>query len=52
MLKILVHEQERPGAALALEWMVLPSMIMPTGSATLAAQSQLSKVTGLGTEPR
>lgn len=48
----MVHEQERSGAAWALEWMVLPPMTMAAGSATHTAQALLSSVTNLGTEPR
>lgn len=30
----LVHEQERSGAAWALEWLLLPQMVVATGAAT------------------
>ncbi|MBY8915833.1 3-carboxy-cis,cis-muconate cycloisomerase [Nitratireductor sp. L1-7-SE] len=37
MHQALVHENERSGAAWALEWMLLPQMIVATGAATLRA---------------
>ena len=40
----LVHEQERSGAAWALEWMVLPEMAKATGRATAAAISLIASV--------
>ncbi|WMT85445.1 3-carboxy-cis,cis-muconate cycloisomerase [Pelagibacterium sp. 26DY04] len=44
----LVHEQERSGAAWTLEWLVLPQMIMATGSALLLATRLLSSVESIG----
>jgi len=45
----MVHEQERSGAAWALEWMVLPSMAQATGRSLTAARTLLSQVTRIGT---
>lgn len=47
----LIHEQERSGAAWALEWMVLPPMTMAAGCATHRAGSLLGDITGLGADP-
>jgi 3-carboxy-cis,cis-muconate cycloisomerase len=44
----LVHEQERSGSAWALEWMILPSMVMATGSALSTATKLCGSVTRLG----
>jgi 3-carboxy-cis,cis-muconate cycloisomerase len=33
MHQALVHEQERSGAAWTLEWMLLPQMVVATGTA-------------------
>lgn len=44
----LVHEQERSGAAWTLEWLVLPQMVMATGSALLLGQRLLDSVEALG----
>lgn len=44
----LVHEQERSGAAWTLEWLVLPQMIMATGSSLLLAARLLSSVESIG----
>jgi 3-carboxy-cis,cis-muconate cycloisomerase len=41
----MVHEQERSGAAWALEWMTLPSMIETTGAALRHAADLLSRIT-------
>lgn len=44
----LVHEQERSGAAWALEWMVLPQMAQTTGRALGVSQSLLGQVVRIG----
>ncbi|KPP89340.1 MAG: 3-carboxy-cis,cis-muconate cycloisomerase PcaB [Rhodobacteraceae bacterium HLUCCA08] len=44
----LVHEQERSGAAWALEWMLLPQMAECAGAATGHADRILERVRGLG----
>lgn len=44
----LVHEQERSGAAWTLEWLVLPQMIMATGSSLLLAARLLGSVESIG----
>ena len=48
----LVHEQERSGAAWALEWMVLPNMAEAAGRALLSASLLLSQVEDMGTAKR
>ena len=47
----LVHEQERSGAAWALEWMVLPQMTMAAGCALRTAHDLLSGITRIGEAP-
>ena len=44
----LLHEQERSGAAWALEWMLLPPMAQATGRALSTCADLLSAVTWLG----
>lgn len=44
----LVHEQERSGAAWALEWMILPQMAQTTARSLSAATELCAKVTSLG----
>ena len=44
----LIHEQERSGAAWALEWMVLPDMARTTGRALLAATSLTTQIRRIG----
>lgn len=46
----LVHEQERSGAAWALEWMVLPQMVLATGRSLAAAQTLVTSVDAVGSE--
>ena len=48
----LVHEQERSGAAWALEWMALPPMLGATGAALANAAHLLDQITDLGTPAR
>lgn len=45
----LVHEQERSGAAWALEWMTLPAMCEAAGAATQQAARLLSSIRQIGT---
>lgn len=44
----LIHEQERSGSAWALEWMILPQMILATGAATRTADTLLGAVQNIG----
>lgn len=44
----LIHEQERSGAAWALEWMVLPQMAQATGRALTAATTLTGQVQRIG----
>jgi 3-carboxy-cis,cis-muconate cycloisomerase len=44
----LVHEQERSGAAWALEWMLLPQMAMAAGAATRTALQLVGQIVRLG----
>ncbi|MCA8879070.1 MAG: 3-carboxy-cis,cis-muconate cycloisomerase [Rhodobacteraceae bacterium] len=44
----LVHEQERSGAAWALEWMTLPGMAMTTAAAIARAEELLATVNRIG----
>jgi len=46
----MIHEQERSGAAWAIEWLTLPTMAETAGSASLSLSSLLGNVTRLGTE--
>lgn len=41
----LIHEQERSGAAWALEWMILPQMAMATARSLSAAQDLCARLT-------
>ncbi|XUY29382.1 3-carboxy-cis,cis-muconate cycloisomerase [Agrobacterium sp. rho-8.1] len=45
----MVHEQERSGAAWMLEWLVLPQMVIATGSALLLAERLIEQIEHLGT---
>lgn len=49
MHQALVHEQERSGAAWALEWMVLPQMALATARALSAATTLCGAITAIGT---
>lgn len=42
------HEQERSGAMWALEWMILPQMIMATGLALKSARTLLGQIETIG----
>lgn len=44
----LVHEQERSGAAWALEWLILPQMLMATASGLRLGQKLLAQIKRLG----
>lgn len=46
----LVHEQERSGAAWALEWLVLPQIVMATGVALSTANRLIGQIDRLGRE--
>ena len=46
----LVHEQERSGAAWALEWMVLPQMVLAAGVALSAATRLTGHIERLGAD--
>jgi 3-carboxy-cis,cis-muconate cycloisomerase len=50
MHQALVHEQERSGAAWALEWMILPQMAQATGRALVAGQQLIGQITAMGTD--
>ena len=45
----MVHEQERSGAALALEWMILPQMTMACARALSAATTLCDRIDRIGT---
>ncbi|WP_108659848.1 3-carboxy-cis,cis-muconate cycloisomerase [Acuticoccus kandeliae] len=47
----LIHEQERSGAAWALEWLILPQMCVATGASLLTTQSLVGTVTRMGAQP-
>ncbi|MDC0345145.1 hypothetical protein OAM99_00495 [Planktomarina sp.] len=44
----MIHEQERSGAAWALEWMILPAMLHSTARGLRAAQELLAQVETIG----
>ena len=46
----LVHEQERSGAAWALEWMILPQMAQTTARSLSVAIEICEKITSIGSE--
>lgn len=48
MQQAMLHEQERSGAAWALEWMVLPQMTAATGSALNTAARLLQSIRKIG----
>ncbi|PJR08440.1 3-carboxy-cis,cis-muconate cycloisomerase [Sinorhizobium meliloti] len=50
MHQSLVHEQERSGAAWALEWLVLPQMVVATGVALSTATRLAGQIGRLGGE--
>lgn len=43
-----VHEQERSGAAWALEWMLLPAMVVATGAALRNAEALANSIDRIG----
>jgi 3-carboxy-cis,cis-muconate cycloisomerase len=48
MQQAMVHEQERSGAAWALEWMVLPLMAQATGRALTVARNLTASIKAIG----
>lgn len=49
MHQALIHEQERSGAAWALEWMILPQMAQATARALATAQGLVGNIDRIGT---
>ena len=49
LAQAMIHEQERSGAAWALEWMTLPAMAEATGAALSHATHLISSIERLGT---
>lgn len=47
----IIHEQERSGAAWAIEWLVLPAMFEATGVALNTADQLLQQVERMGAKP-
>lgn len=47
----LIHEQERSGAAWALEWLTLPAMAEATGAALTHAERLIGAITRIGAPP-
>lgn len=43
-----IHEQERSGMAWALEWMLLPQLVVATGAALRNAQSLFASIESIG----
>ncbi|WP_417582161.1 3-carboxy-cis,cis-muconate cycloisomerase [Pelagibacterium sp.] len=48
MAQALVHEQERSGAAWPLEWLVMPQMLLATGSSLLLGARLLDSIESVG----
>ncbi|SHH95064.1 3-carboxy-cis,cis-muconate cycloisomerase [Marivita hallyeonensis] len=48
LAQALLHEQERSGAAWALEWMILPAMAEATGASLRHAHCLIDQITRLG----
>jgi 3-carboxy-cis,cis-muconate cycloisomerase len=48
LAQAMVHEQERSGAAWALEWMTLPAMAEATGAALGQAQRLIAQIDRIG----
>ena len=44
----MIHEQERSGAAWALEWMILPQMALAAGRATTATIELVEGIENMG----
>ena len=44
----MLHEQERSGAAWALEWLIVPEMFGATGAALNSASGLLGQIERLG----
>ncbi len=49
LAQAMIHEQERSGAAWALEWLTLPSMLESTGAALRHARTLVGQVQRMGT---
>ena len=49
LAQTLIHEQERSGAAWALEWLTLPAMAEATGTALRHTTTLLGRITRIGT---
>ena len=48
LAQAMVHEQERSGAAWALEWMILPPMVEATGAALRHAETLITQIDRIG----
>ncbi|SFA78623.1 3-carboxy-cis,cis-muconate cycloisomerase [Rhizobium sp. NFR07] len=48
MQHAMIHEQERSGAAWALEWLILPQMVMTTGAALRLAHELIDNIRRVG----
>lgn len=48
LAQAMIHEQERSGAAWAIEWLTLPAMLEGTGAAVRHARTLVSQVQGMG----
>jgi 3-carboxy-cis,cis-muconate cycloisomerase len=51
MQHAMVHEQERSGATWALEWMLLPQMVLATGRGLVAADQVINAITKMSDTP-
>lgn len=51
LAQALIHEQERSGAAWALEWLTLPAMAEATGAAARHATETVSRIERMGPPP-
>lgn len=52
MGQTLVHEQERSGAAWAMEWLLLPQSVVATGCSLLLAARLVTSIEGMGSGAR
>jgi 3-carboxy-cis,cis-muconate cycloisomerase len=50
LAQAMIHEQERSGAAWALEWLTLPAMAEATGAAVRHTGSVLAAIRRIGTQ--
>jgi 3-carboxy-cis,cis-muconate cycloisomerase len=48
MQQVMIHEQERSGAAWTLEWLLLPQMVMASGAALRLASELVGNIRGVG----